>query len=161
MRSLLGCLLLFFTLCNAAALPKIRFNTLTAANKDDHVAGYTLNSLLERRSTETTNLIVSLELINSGYCGNISVGSQDTSILTLFDLGTSQLSALSSDVQYCANSGQCSPTDMAIHRYDPSLSETATDLTESFEIDVSTTTLSGVIYEDSVSIGGSSMIELF
>src|SRR5438270_2355990 len=96
MRSLLGCLFLFFTLCNAAALPKIQeasFNTLTAANKDDHVAGYTLNSQLVRRSTETTNLIVSLELINSGYCGNISVGSQDTSILTLFDLGTSQLSA--------------------------------------------------------------------
>lgn len=163
MRSLLGCLSLFFTLCNCAALPKIpeaSFNTLTAAKKDDRV-GYTLNSQLERRSTEITSLIVSLELINSGYCGNISVGSQDTSILTLFDLGTSQLSALSSDVQYCANSGQCSPTHMAIHRYDPSLSETATDLTESFEIDVSTTTLSGVIYEDSVSIGGSSMIELF
>lgn len=164
MRSLLGFLSLFFALCDAAALPKIpesSFNKLTAANKDDHVDGYTFNSQLERRSVETTSLVVSLELIGSGYCGNISVGSQDTSILTLFDLGTSQLSALSPDVQYCANSDQCSPPGMAIHRYDPNLSETAIDLTESFEIDVSTTTLSGVIYEDSVSIGGSSMIELF
>lgn len=164
MRYLLGFLSLLFALCDAATLPKIpdtSSNALTAANKDDHVAGYSLNSQLERRFVETTSLIVSLELIDSSYCGNISMGSQDTSVLTIFDLSTSQLSALSSDVQYCADSDQCSPPNTAIHRYDPSLSETATDLTESFEIDVSTTTMSGVIYEDCVSIGGNSLIEMF
>ena len=157
MRSLLGLFAIFIALCDAVALPKrleTSFNTLTSDHTDDHVPAFSLSSQLERRSVENISVVVELELIDSGYCGNISLGSQDTSILTLFDLGASQLSALSSDVQYCASSDQCSNSNNAVHRYNPSLSETATDLTESFEIDISSTTLSGVIYEDSISIGG-------
>ena len=157
MHSLLCLFSLFIAFCDTAALPKLpetNFNALTSGDKDNHTPAFSLNSQLERRSIEDSSLVVSLELIDSGYCGNISVGSRDTSILTLFDLSASQLSALSSDVQYCPDSDQCSSVNTAIHRYDPSLSDTATDLTESFEIDISSTTLSGVVYEDSISIGG-------
>jgi hypothetical protein len=157
MHSLLGLISIFIALCDAAALPKIpetSSNAFPSDDKGDHVPAFSLNSQLERRSVASSSLAVALELVDSGYCGNISVGSQDTSILTLFDLGVSQLSALSSDAQYCPNSDQCSSANTSIRRYDPSLSVTATDLTESFEIDISTSTLSGVIYEDSVSIGG-------
>ena len=155
--SLLGLLSIGLALCDAAVLPRMlesRSHSLSIPQDVGDTSKYTLNNQFERRSVENSNLVVSLELIDSGYCGNMSLGSKDKSIVTLFDLNTSQLSALAPTVEYCPGSNQCSSTTNDVDCYDPSLSDTATNLSESFEISRSTTTLSGVVYEDTVSIGG-------
>jgi yapsin 1/2 len=138
-------------LCNAAALPEYL--------NERHVAvGMSNNLEFERRSVNDLTSVVPLELVNSAYCGNISIGSQHQNIRALFDLGTSQLSALSPNVQYCLNTDPCHQSTAHQNNYDPNLSETATNLTKPFEASVSNATFSGVLYEDSVVLGG---IELF
>src|SRR5579859_4437732 len=148
MQLQLGFLLSVIALCNAAALPAVQdSNVPRRLPLHEHIAAsdYSLNTELKRRATVEGSVSVSLRLVDSGYCGHISIGSQDKSIVTLFDLNTSRLSALASNL-----------TTNIEGTYDPSLSDTAVDLSETFEVTISSTTLTGVVYEDSVVVGGTS-----
>jgi hypothetical protein len=153
----LGFLLYCVAICHAAVLPRLFHNDgLHQRSLDFHdaVPPYSFNTEMQRRDIPAGSILVDLQLVDSAYCGNISIGSQDKSIVTLFDLNTSRLSALSSNLQYCADSNQCSSAITISDNYDPSLSSTAVDSSVSFQVSIMTSTLSGVVYEDSVSIGG-------
>jgi hypothetical protein len=160
MYSLLGFLLYCTIICHAAVLPSTNDDHLHRQSLQEHntISAYSFNT--ERRDISVGSLVVNLELVGSGYCGNISIGSQDKSIVTLFDLNTSQLSALSSNLQYCPESDQCSTATTIPDNYDPDLSDTAVNSSESFQVSVLTSTLTGVVYEDSVSIGGNISLRL-
>jgi hypothetical protein len=152
MYSLLGLFTIVTAFCDAAALPN---NLRSRLAKDIGEPELALHTQLDKRSVENSSLVVALELVNSGYCGNISIGSQEKSVVTLFDLNASQLSAVAPDAQFCVDSDSCTSTTNDIECYDPSLSETATDLSDSFELSISTNiTFTGVFYEDSISLGG-------
>jgi len=158
MKTVLAALHFAFTFCNAAALPRFhhdpikhsRISTHASLNTDE----YKLNAEFEKRSLQVDGIKVSLSLVDSGYCGNISIGSQTASILSLFDLNGSQLSALSPTVEYCAGSDQCSSGSPEHGTYDASLSTTATNLSETFELATTSVTFTGTVYEDLVVIGG-------
>jgi hypothetical protein len=158
MYSLLGLFTIVIAFCDAAVLPN---DLRSRSAKEVTEPEFALHTQLDKRSVENSSLVVALELVNSGYCGNISIGSQEKSIVTLFDLNASQLSAVSPDVQYCVDTDSCTSTSNDIDCYDPTLSKTATDLTDSFEISVSTTTFTGIVYEDSVSLGGNTLFEAY
>jgi len=154
MRYLLGLLSSASIIANVAALPRFANRKVNAREPGLEVSDYALTNEVERRSPQTCGVSVPLELIDSSYCGNISFGSQEQSVLTLFDLNASQLAALSPTVQYCENSDACIPKAIDIHTYNPSLSHSAKNLTDPFEISIFNSTFSGVVYEDSVIIGG-------
>lgn len=154
MYSLLGLFTFVIAFCDAAALPN---NLRSRSAKDVTEPKLALHTQLDKRSVESSSLVVALELVDSGYCGNISIGSQEKSIVTLFDLNASQISAVAPDAQFCLES-DCTSTTSDIECYDPSLSETATDLSDSFELSVSNITFTGVIYEDSISVGGNTLL---
>src|ERR1700737_2969805 len=155
MYSLLEFLFHCLAICSAAALPRIQENSLRQRSRPVNDA-VSFNAELRPRTVPDSCLVVPLTLRDSGYCGNISIGSQEQSIVALFDLNTSRLSALSSNVQYCHDSEQCSALTCLFDSYDPRLSDTAVNSTVSFELSISTSVHSGVVYEDSVSIGGNS-----
>jgi hypothetical protein len=162
MKIVLAALLCVIALCNAAALPRLHKSydhSRISTHGRPHTDEYTLDTQVERRSVESGSIKVALQLLDSGYCGNISIGSQDTSILTLFDLNGSQLAAIPPTVQYCANPDQCSSGSPQRNSYDPSLSDTAKDLVESFELSTTSATFTGTVYEDCVTIGGTFSLE--
>jgi Eukaryotic aspartyl protease len=106
------------------------------------------------RSLPQGAISVPIELIGSAYCGNASIGSQSQSIPILYDLNAAQLSALSQDVNYCNSSGACLPQKVNCNAYDPSSSSSARNSSEAFEISISNLTLSGDLFDDTVSLGG-------
>lgn len=106
------------------------------------------------RSLPQGAISIPIELVDSAYCGNASIGSRSQSIPVLYDLNAAQLSALSQDVNYCNSSGACLPQKVDCDAYDPSSSSSARNSSESFEISISNLTLSGDLFEDTVSLGG-------
>ena len=155
MLSYVWLLSIIFSLCNAAALPQLREKHLHKPRlADARISEHRLANKYGRRSGQDCAVSVSLELLDSGYIGNISIGSQGQSVPTLFDLNASQLSALSPTVQYCSSSDDCSPRNSHINGYNPSLSHSAKNLSTTFEAVVSNATFTGVLYEDSIGIGG-------
>jgi hypothetical protein len=162
MKRFLGALCLIFTLCNAVVVPKFYSSNnhpRISTPRIGPTTEYTLETQLEKRTRDANNVKVTLALVESGYCGNISMGSQQASVLSMFDLGGSQLSALSPTVEFCAGSDDCSSASLDHGSYNPALSNTATDLAESFEVSTTTATLTGTLYEDSVVIGGRTIFE--
>ena len=145
------------SLCNAAALPQLREKHLNPRLADSRISEHRLANKYARRSGQDCGVSVSLELLDSGYIGNISIGSQGESVPTLFDLNASQLSALSPTVQYCSGSDDCTPRNNHINGYNPSLSHSSKNLSTTFEVIVSNATFTGVLYQDSISIGGISL----
>jgi hypothetical protein len=140
--------------CNAAALPQLNEKHLNPRFGNSRISEHRLSNKYSRRSGQDCGLSVPLQLLDSGYVGNISIGSQGKSVPTLFDLNSSQFSALSPTVQICSASDDCTPRNSHINSYDPALSDSAKNLTEAFEVTVSNTTFTGVLYEDSIKIGG-------
>ena len=162
MKAAVAAVVLAGSLCSAVVVPRIpdssdhqRISTHGSFIGDD----YSLNTQLEKRENGVGSIKVTLELVDSGYCGNISIGSQEASILSLFDLSGSQLSALSPNAEHCAVSDQCTPVSHQLDSYDPSHSDTAKDLTQSFEFSTLFATLTGTVYEDSLVIGGITRIQ--
>jgi len=152
MRDLLLLLAIGATICSAAVLPPLHSKSLRQRSALREL--YQSKKQAARRSVQSCGITVPLSLVDSGFCGNISIGSQSEPVLTLFDLRASQLSALSPDLEFCSSSGDCSPVNSNINSYNPNHSDSATNLTETFVITVSNSTFSGVLYEDSVVLGG-------
>lgn len=119
---------------------------------------YTLTSEVEPCSAEGCGVSVLLELVDSGLPWQYSISLQEEPILALFDLNSPELFAVFLPVQYCPDPEKCSPQSINIHRYDLSLSPSATHLTELFELSISSSTYDRVIYQDSVVIGGKTQI---
>lgn len=142
------------SICNAAALPQLRDKHLNPRLANPRISERRLANNYGRRSGQDCGVSVPLELLDSGYIGNISIGSQSQTVPILFDLNASQLSALSSTVQYCSGSDDCTPRNSHISSYNPALSHSAKNLSETFEVTVSNATFTGVLYADSISIGG-------
>ena len=154
MLSQLWLLFALVSICNAAALPQLRGKHLNPRLADPRNSERHLAENYVRRSSQGCGVLVPLELLDSSYIGNISIGSQSQTVPIMFDLNVSQLSALSPTVQYCSPSHDCEPRNTRINSYNPALSHSAKNLSETFEVTMSNATFTGVLYQDSVSIGG-------